>query len=66
MSDNTLKTVSLDQMLDKHIGVRGSENREQFEHELRLDLLGQAIKDARHAHNLTQQQLGALLGIQKA
>jgi len=63
---NKLKTVSLDQMLDKHIGKRGTGRRENFENELRIDLLGQAIKEARHARNLTQQQLGELVGVQKA
>ncbi len=38
------KTVSLDTMIDKHIGKRGTERREVFENELRIDLLGQAIK----------------------
>ena len=61
-----LKTVSLDQMLDKHIGKRGTDKRELFENELRIDLLGHAIKEARHARNLTQEQLGVLVGVQKA
>src|ERR1700744_2201919 len=63
---NKLKTVSLDEMLDKHIGKRGTEKIEAFENELRIDLLGQAIKEARHARNLTQEQLGELVGVQKA
>jgi len=60
------KTVSLDTMIDKHIGTRGTEKREAFENELRIDLLGQAIKQARQELNLTQDQLGALVGVQKA
>jgi len=61
-----LKTVSLDTMIDKHIGKRGTEKRESFENELRIDLLGQAIKQARLERNLTQEQLGKLVGVQKA
>lgn len=61
-----LKTVSLDLMIDKHIGKRGTEKRESFENELRIDLLGQAIKQARLERNLTQEQLGELVGVQKA
>lgn len=38
------KTVALDSMIDKHIGKRGSKKRDAFENELRIDLLGQAIK----------------------
>ena len=60
------KTVSLNTMIDKHIGKRGTEKREMFENELRIDLLGHAIKQARQERNLTQQQLGELVGVQKA
>ena len=62
----TLKTISLDTMIDKHIGKLGSENRDAFENELRLDLLGEAIKQARLERNLTQEELGKLVGVQKA
>jgi len=63
---NKFKTVSLDAMIDKHIGKPGTERREAFENELRIDLLGQAIKQARQERNLTQEQLGVLVGVQKA
>jgi len=66
MATNKFKTVSLDTMIDKHIGKRGTEKREAFENELRIDLLGQAIKQARQERNLTQEQLGDLVGVQKA
>ncbi|SFU09176.1 Helix-turn-helix [Algoriphagus locisalis] len=64
--EDKFKTVSLDSMLDKHIGKTGTEDRDIFENELRIDLLGQAIKQARQERNLTQQQLGDLVGVQKA
>lgn len=60
------KTVTLDQMIDKHIGEQGTERRQAFENELRIDLLGHAIKQARQERNLTQEQLGELVGVQKA
>lgn len=66
MATNKFKTVSLDTMIDKHIGKRGTEKREKFENELRIDLLGQAIKQARQACNMTQEELGELVGVQKA
>lgn len=66
METNKFKTVPLDTMIDKHIGKRGSEKREVFENELRLDLLGEAIKQARKEKHLTQEQLGELVGVQKA
>jgi len=64
--ENKLKTVSIDTMIDKHIGKIGTERRDAFESELRIDLLGQAIKQARQERNLTQEQLGELVGVQKA
>lgn len=60
------KTVSLDTMIDKHIGKIGTPKRDSFENELRIDLLGQAIKQVRQERNLTQEQLGKLVGVQKA
>lgn len=66
METNKFKTVSLDTTIDKHIGKVGTERRDAFENELRIDLLGQAIKQARQERNLTQAQLGELVGVQKA
>jgi DNA-binding XRE family transcriptional regulator len=63
---NKLKTVPLEILLDKHIGKEGTEKRDAFENELRIDLLGQAIKEARQKLNMTQEQFGELVGVQKA
>jgi HTH-type transcriptional regulator/antitoxin HipB len=61
-----LKTVPLDQVIDKHIGKRGTPDRERFERELELELIGEAIREARLQRDLTQEQLGKLVGVQKA
>ena len=66
MSTKTLKTVSLDKMIDKHVGKVGTKRRDAFEYELKLELLGSAIKEARTYQNLTQEQLGQMVGVQKA
>ena len=66
MKKEALKTYSLEEMLDKHIGKLGTPKRETFENELRLDLLGEAIKQARKDRNMTQEQLGLLVGVKKA
>ena len=42
-----MKTTSFKEVLDKHIGKRGTKKRERFEQELRIELLGDAIKKAR-------------------
>ena len=39
-----LKTVSLDTMIDKHIGKVGTERRDNFDNELKSELLGEATK----------------------
>ncbi len=53
-----MKTFTFDEVKDKYLGKRGTEKRENYENELRLDLIGQAIKQARKERNLTQGQLG--------
>jgi len=44
MKKEALKTYSLDEITDKLIGKLGTPEREEFENELRLDLLGEASK----------------------
>ena len=61
-----MKTTSLDNMIDRHIGKVGSSRRDIFENELRMDLIGHAIREARLRRNLTQKELGELVGVQKA
>ncbi len=61
-----MKTYSLEELTDKHIGKKGTKKRDEFESELRLDLLGHAIKQARKELHLTQEQLGELVGVKKA
>jgi len=61
-----MKTVPLDDLIDKHIGKIGTKDRDQFEEELRLDILGCKIKELRKSKKLTQEQLGELVGVKKA
>ena len=62
----SLKTISLDEITNKYIGKHGTAKRDTFEQELRLDLLGEAIKQARKERHLTQEQLGELVGVKKS
>lgn len=62
---NKMKTISLDDMIDKHVGKIGTPKRDSFEYELSIDLIGYAIKQARKERNLTQEELGKLVGVQK-
>jgi DNA-binding XRE family transcriptional regulator len=66
METNEMKIYDLDEMTDKYIGKKGTPRRDQFEYNLQIDLLGEAIKRARKERNLTQAELGELVGVQKA
>lgn len=66
MAKATTKSYSLAEMKDKYVGKKGTAVREQYEYELRMDVLGKMIKSARQERNLTQEQLGDLVGVQKA
>ncbi|NCA86119.1 MAG: XRE family transcriptional regulator [Clostridia bacterium] len=61
-----MKTYTLEDITDKHIGKRDTSKREAFENELRLDLIGEAIRQARKERHLTQEELGELVGVKKA
>ena len=66
MATKEIKTYSLAELKDKYIGQAGTPEREEYEYELRMDVLGKMIKAARQERNLTQEELGRLVGVQKA
>jgi DNA-binding XRE family transcriptional regulator len=61
-----MKVYTLDQVQDKLIGKIGTPDRDVFEYELQMDLIGKAIKQTRQERKLTQEELGKLIGVQKA
>ncbi len=61
-----LKTTSLDEVKNKILGKIGTPKRDNYEFELKLDLIGEMIKKARKKRSLTQAELGDLIGVQKA
>ena len=61
-----MKKYTLDQVQNDLIGTIRTPNRDRFEYELQMDLIGQAIKQTRQERNLTQEELGKLIGVQKA
>lgn len=61
-----MKTHTLDEVQDRLIGKIGTPNRDRFEYELQMDLIGNAIKQTRQERQLTQEELGKLIGVQKA
>lgn len=61
-----MKFYTLEEMTDKHIGKRGTPERESFEADVEAALIGASIKEARKAQNLTQRELGERVGVQTA
>jgi HTH-type transcriptional regulator/antitoxin HipB len=61
-----MKTYTLNQVTDEIVGKIGTPNRDQFEYDLQMDLIGTAIKQTRKERNLSQEELGKLVGVQKA
>lgn len=66
MATKQMKSHSLTEMKDKYVSNVGTADRDNYEYELRMDLLGRKIKQARQERNLTQEQLGELVGVQKS
>lgn len=61
-----MRMMTLDQMKDNDIGKVGTPERDKYEFELRMEVLGDMIKSVRKERNLTQEQLGELIGVQKS
>jgi len=61
-----MKTYTLEEVEDRLIGKIGTPERDKFEYELQMDLIGKAIKQTRLERQLTQEELGKLIGVQKA
>ena len=66
MENKKLKMFTLDQIKDEFIGEKGTEKRNIYEQELQLEVLGDLIKKVRLERNLTQEELGKLIGVQRA
>ncbi len=66
ISKNKMKLYTMDEIKDEFIGKRGTGKRDRYEQELQMELLGDMIKQVRIERNLTQEQLGKLIGVQKA
>ncbi len=61
-----MKTTSLEELMDKTYGSVGTQKRDKFEQELKMELLREEIKKLRKENNLTQEQLGKLIGVQRS
>ncbi len=66
MATKEMRKTSLADMKDRYIGKEGTAERDGYEYELKMEVLGKMIKAARKERNLTQEQLGKLIGVQKS
>jgi DNA-binding XRE family transcriptional regulator len=61
-----MKTYTLKEVEDKLIGKIGTPQRDDYELRLKLIQFGQLIKQVRKEKQLTQDQLGDLIGVTKS
>ena len=66
METKKIQFHSFDKLKDKYLGKVGTDKRDEYEFELKLDVLGQMIKQTRKERKLTQEQLGNLVGVKKS
>jgi len=66
MEKKKLEIFPLELLKDETLGKIGTPQRDKYENELKLELLGEMIKQVRKDRNLTQEELGRLVGVQKA
>lgn len=66
MKNIELKSYSLEEVKDRLMGEVGTPERDEYEYELRMEVLGRMIKSARKERDLTQEELGQLVGVKKA
>lgn len=61
-----MKKYTLSEMEDKYLGKIGTRERDEYEYELRMDILGRMVKTTRIERNLTQEELGNIIGVHKS
>lgn len=61
-----MKFYTETEALDKVIGTKETAERMEFDSQMNEFLIGEAVRQARQSRNLTQEQLGALIGVKKA
>lgn len=60
------KNYTQDEVKDILIGKKGTPEWDKYESDLNLFLVGETIKRTRLEKNMTQEDLGKLIGVQKA
>ena len=63
---NNKNLTSLNEFIDKEVGLKGTSKREEFDKGYEAFKLGAIIQQARQAKGLTQEQLAILAGTNKS
>ena len=58
--------IPFEKVMDETFGKPGTPARDEYDMGVELWLVGQKIKEIREAKKLTQEDLGKLIGVQKA
>lgn len=61
-----MKKYTLAEMEDRYIGKKGTQERDEYEYELKMELLGRMVKTTRKERHLTQEELGRIVGVNKS
>ncbi|EPH09968.1 hypothetical protein HMPREF9713_02630 [Myroides odoratimimus CCUG 12700] len=61
-----MKTFPLDQIIDEHIGKKGTKERDLFEVRVEIGRLGMKVSELRKAKGLTKKEFARLAGVSKA
>ena len=61
-----LNIYTQEEALDLTLGIKGTPERDAYETKVEDYLVGLAIRKARESKNLTQEQLGERIGVQRA
>ena len=65
-NEKELEMFSFDKIKDEFIGEIGTVKRTLYEQELQVEIIGDLIKKVRLERKLTQEELGKLIGVQRA
>ena len=57
---------SEDEAFNQVLGEKGTPARDKYEEDMSAFLVGETIRKARQSKNMTQEELGVLIGVRKA
>jgi len=61
-----IKRTRFEELENKYFGQPGTPERDEYEFDLKMEIIGERIRQLRLQNNLTQTQLGERIGVKKA